>query len=119
MFKKCLGVLMSHGKRMFKGGIAGVMTVMSFFGFPVVSFAGQQGGTTGGGGGTYLKPITSFTDIMIAILEKGGIAVLAVGAVSLGNAVRKQQQGGIEDAIGILILGGIMLGARIIIGVLS
>ena len=118
MFKKCLGVLMSHGKRMFRGGIAGVMTVMSFFGFPVVSFAGPQGGTPGGGGGSYTKPLDSLKTILITVLGAAGGAVLAYGIYSIAKSVRKQEQGGIEDAIGTLVMGGIMVGGATIIGLL-
>ena len=119
MFKKYLGVLMSHGKRMFKGGIAGVMTVMSFFGFPIVSFAGPTGGTTGGGGGgSYTKPLDSLKTILITVLGAAGGAVLAYGIYSIAKSVKKQEQGGIEDAIGTLVMGGIMVGGATIIGLL-
>lgn len=118
MFNKYLGVLMSHGKRMLRGGIAGVMTVMSFFGFPVVSFAGQPGGTPGGGGGSYTKPLDALKTIIITILGAGGGAVLGYGIYSIAKSVKKQDQGGIEDAIGTLTMGGIMIAGGTVIGLL-
>ena len=117
MFKKCLGDLKSHVRRMIRGGITGVMTVMAFFGFPIVSFAGPQGGTPGGGG-SYTKPLDALKTIIITILAAGGAAVLGYGVYSIAKSVKKQDQGGIEDALGTLIMGGIMVAGGTVIGLL-
>lgn len=118
MFKKCLGDLKSHGRRMIRGGITGVMTVMAFFGFPIVPFARQGDTTGGGGGGLYTKPLDALKTIIITILAAGGAAVLGYGVYSIAKSVKKQDQGGIEDALGTLVMGGIMVAGGTVVGLL-
>lgn len=112
MLKKISTYLKSHINKIIIRGSSIFTIACTIVGSSVDAFAGPAPGS-------YTAPLTSLKTIIISLLAAGGAAVLAYGVYSIAKSVKKQDQGGIEDAIGTLVMGGIMVAGSAVVTTLG
>lgn len=120
MLKKISDYLKSHISKMIIRGLSIFTIACMMVESSVDAFATpSSSSSSSSGAGDYTKPLTALKTVITDLLFAGGCAVLAYGVYSIAKSIKKQDQGGIEDAIGTLVMGGIMVAGTTLVGTLG